>query len=118
MPVVQTYHALGTVKRRHQGAQDTSPAGRIRDERALGQAVDRVVAQCQDEVRELMQLGVPARQLAVVPSGVNLTAFGPLGPAAAHRRDGPGCCRWAGWWSARASRTWSGRWPWCRRPSA
>ncbi|MGA3489144.1 glycosyltransferase [Micromonosporaceae bacterium DT55] len=81
VPVVQTYHALGTVKRRHQGAQDTSPAGRIRDERALGQAVDRVVAQCQDEVGELMQLGVPARQLAVVPSGVNLTAFGPLGPA-------------------------------------
>ena len=29
VPVVQTYHALGTVKRRHQGVQDTSPPGRI-----------------------------------------------------------------------------------------
>ena len=72
---------FGFPGRRHQGPQDTSPAGRIRDERALGRSVDRVVAQCQDEVRELIQLGVPARQLAVVPSGVNVTAFAPLGPA-------------------------------------
>src|SRR5579875_3121078 len=28
VPVVQTFHALGTVKRRHQGAADTSPAER------------------------------------------------------------------------------------------
>ena len=27
IPVVQTFHALGAVKRRHQGAADTSPAG-------------------------------------------------------------------------------------------
>ena len=36
VPVVQTYHALGTVKRRHQGAQDTSPPGRVGYERAAG----------------------------------------------------------------------------------
>ncbi|TDC59261.1 glycosyltransferase family 1 protein [Micromonospora sp. KC207] len=82
VPVVQTYHALGTVKRRHQGAQDTSPPGRIRDERELGRAVDRVVAQCQDEVGELVRLGVPRNRITVVPSGVNLATFAPLGPAA------------------------------------
>ncbi|MER7270560.1 glycosyltransferase [Micromonospora sp. WMMD712] len=81
VPVVQTYHALGTVKRRHQGAQDTSPPGRIRDERDLGRAVDRVVAQCQDEVTELVRLGVPRDRISVVPSGVNLATFAPLGPA-------------------------------------
>ncbi|MFG1799730.1 glycosyltransferase [Micromonospora carbonacea] len=81
VPVVQTYHALGTVKRRHQGAQDTSPPGRIRDERDLGRAVDRVVAQCQDEVTELVRLGVPRGRISVVPSGVNLATFAPLGPA-------------------------------------
>ena len=43
VPVVQTYHALGTVKRRHQGVQDTSPARRIAYERELGRSVDRVV---------------------------------------------------------------------------
>ncbi|KAB1913371.1 glycosyltransferase [Micromonospora sp. AMSO31t] len=86
VPVVQTYHALGTVKRRHQGAQDTSPPGRVAHERRLGRAVDRVVAQCQDEVAELVRMGVPRSRMTVVPSGVNLSTFAPLGPVA--DRDG------------------------------
>jgi D-inositol-3-phosphate glycosyltransferase len=81
LPVVQTYHALGSVKRRHQGAADTSPPGRIGYERALGRAVDRVVAQCEDEVGELVRLGVPRTQIAVIPSGVDLDRFTPVGPA-------------------------------------
>ncbi|GAA4564082.1 glycosyltransferase family 1 protein [Micromonospora coerulea] len=89
VPVVQTYHALGTVKRRHQGAQDTSPPGRVRYERELGRAVDRVVAQCQDEVGELVRMGVPRSRMTVVPSGVNLGTFAPLGPAAARDGDRP-----------------------------
>jgi D-inositol-3-phosphate glycosyltransferase len=82
VPVVLTYHALGTVKRRHQGAADTSPPRRIAYERALGRGVHRVVAQCQDEVRELIRMGVPRAQLAVVPSGVNAQRFRPDGPVA------------------------------------
>ncbi|MCW6008683.1 glycosyltransferase [Micromonospora sp. CPCC 205371] len=82
VPVVQTYHALGTVKRRYQGAADTSPPKRIGYERALGRAVDRVIAQCQDEVRELVRMGVPRSRLAVIPSGVNSEKFTPDGPAA------------------------------------
>ncbi|MEH1125861.1 glycosyltransferase [Micromonospora sp. CPCC 206061] len=80
VPVVQTYHALGTVKRRYQGAADTSPPKRIGYERALGRAVDRVIAQCQDEVRELVRMGVPRSRLAVIPSGVNSEKFTPEGP--------------------------------------
>lgn len=81
VPVVQTYHALGTVKRRHQGAQDTSPPRRIGYERALGRAVDRVIAQSQDEVRELVRMGVPRSRMTIVPSGVN-ESFSPEGPSA------------------------------------
>jgi glycosyltransferase involved in cell wall biosynthesis len=80
VPVVQTYHALGTVKRRHQGAADTSPARRIGYERALGRTVDRVIAQSQDEVGELIRMGVPADRMVVVPSGVNVENFSPIGP--------------------------------------
>src|SRR5690348_5801310 len=58
VPVVQTFHALGSVKRRHQGTQDTSPACRVGAERVLCRAVDRIVAQCQDEITELGRLGV------------------------------------------------------------
>lgn len=89
VPVVQTYHALGAVKRRHQGAQDTSPPDRIGHERELGRSVDRVVAQCQDEVAELVRMGVPRARITVVPSGVNLATFAPLGPAAERDGDRP-----------------------------
>jgi D-inositol-3-phosphate glycosyltransferase len=81
VPVVQTFHALGSVKRRHQGAADTSPAHRIAYERALGRTVDQVIVQCQDEIAELVQLGVPRRRMALIPSGVNTERFRPDGPA-------------------------------------
>ena len=82
VPMVLTYHALGTVKRRHQGANDTSPAGRIGYERALGRAADRVIVQCQDEIGELVRMGVPRSRMTLVPSGVNQEMFRPDGPAA------------------------------------
>jgi glycosyltransferase involved in cell wall biosynthesis len=82
VPVVQTFHALGTVKRRHQGHADTSPAERIGLERRLGRSVDRVVAQCRDEVAELARMGVPAGAITVVPSGVDTDRFSSEGPAA------------------------------------
>jgi D-inositol-3-phosphate glycosyltransferase len=81
VPVVLTYHALGSVKRRHQGAADTSPPRRIAYERELGRAVDRVIVQCADEVHELLRLGVPRARMTMVPSGVNVERFRPEGPA-------------------------------------
>jgi glycosyltransferase involved in cell wall biosynthesis len=82
VPVVQTYHALGSVKRRYQGAQDTSPAQRIGYERILGRRVDQVIAQCSDELAELVALGVPRQHIRLVPSGVDATRFTPAGPVA------------------------------------
>jgi D-inositol-3-phosphate glycosyltransferase len=81
VPIVQTYHALGSVKRRHQGEADTSPPRRIAYERALGRAVDRVIVQCRDEADELAAMGVPRTRTTMVPSGVNLERFRPDGPA-------------------------------------
>src|SRR5690606_8349724 len=42
VPVVHTFHALGTVKRRHQGAKDTSPAGRVEAETRVATEADLV----------------------------------------------------------------------------
>jgi D-inositol-3-phosphate glycosyltransferase len=81
VPLVQTFHALGSVKRRHQGAADTSPARRVAYERQLGRSADTVVVQCQDEIRELGLLGVPRSRMALVPSGVDTDRFRPAGPA-------------------------------------
>lgn len=82
IPVAQTFHALGSVKARHQGARDTSPPGRIAAERRAGLACDQVIATCHDEVRELGQLGIPAGKVSVVPCGVDTGTFWPSGPAA------------------------------------
>jgi glycosyltransferase involved in cell wall biosynthesis len=81
LPTVLTYHALGAVKRRHQRGADRSPRARIPVERELGRRVDRVVAQCTDELGELTALGVPAGNVTVVPSGVDTALFRPDGPA-------------------------------------
>jgi glycosyltransferase involved in cell wall biosynthesis len=83
-PLVQTYHALGTVKRRHQGSADTSPPGRVDAERRIGLAAERIVAQCTDEVAELAAMGITGPAVAVVPSGVDTRRFSPRGPAAPH----------------------------------
>lgn len=82
IPVVLTYHALGLVKRRHQGDRDTSPKERIPIELDLGRRVNRVIAQCSDEQRELVEMGVPPSSVAIVPSGVDCDRFHPDGPVA------------------------------------
>ncbi|RKQ93904.1 glycosyltransferase involved in cell wall biosynthesis [Solirubrobacter pauli] len=81
IPVVHTFHALGTVKRRHQGDRDTSPPTRIADEARIARTVDRVVATCSDEVFELLRMGADGRRITVVPCGVDLDRFTPDGPA-------------------------------------
>jgi len=80
IPVVHTFHALGTVKRRHQGAKDTSPRERVRLERDIARRVDRIVATCSDEVFELVRMGADRRRISVVPCGVDAARFRPRGP--------------------------------------
>ncbi len=81
VPVVQTFHALGVVKRRHQGAADSSPAEREELEPEVGRTADGVLATCTDEARELAALGVPGDSITVVPCGVDTARFLPTGPA-------------------------------------
>ncbi len=83
IPVLQTFHALGSVKRRHQGDADTSPEQRIQLERGLCGDVDHVVATCSDEVFELRRLGLSSDRVSIVPCGVDTAEFTPHGPVAA-----------------------------------
>lgn len=81
IPVVQTYHALGIEKRRHQGTKDTSPATRLDEERRIAQDAHRIVATATAEAFELVRMGADKARIAVVPCGVDLNLFQPLGPA-------------------------------------
>lgn len=88
IPLVQTFHALGSVKRRHQGARDTSPPGRVELERRLCAEADMIIATCSDEVAELIALGADPDDIEVVPCGVDIERFRPdprRGDRAAHR---------------------------------
>lgn len=84
IPVVQSFHELGEI-------EAAGPDGPSRSgyERALGRAVDRVVAQTQDEVRGLVRIGVPRARLAVVPAGVDSVRFSPDGPVAERDPERP-----------------------------
>ncbi|MDG9710868.1 glycosyltransferase [Streptomyces sp. DH10] len=82
LPLLHTYHALGTVKRRHQRHADTSPPERIPGETEIGLGCDRVVATCRDEAAELTRMGIPPHKIGIVPCGVDPDRFSPKGPAA------------------------------------
>ncbi|MDQ1720305.1 MAG: hypothetical protein QOI26_39 [Pseudonocardiales bacterium] len=79
VPVVQTFHALGKVKRRWQGSSDTSPPERIGAERLIARNADLVIATCTDEVQELRPMGVTRDRVEIVPCGVDPDLFTPAG---------------------------------------
>lgn len=85
LPLMHTYHALGVVKRRHQGDRDTSPPQRAAVERMLSMQADRIIATSYDEVCELVALGGEAASIAVVPCGVDRRRFRPSGDTAPRR---------------------------------
>lgn len=86
VPMVQTFHALGTVKRRHQGAEDTSPTERRWLEPGVGRSADRIIATCSDEVFELKAMGIATGKISIAPCGVDLGFFSAEGPVAARQR--------------------------------
>ncbi len=85
IPVVQTFHALGVVKRRHQGSKDTSPPCRVELEDGIVRDASRIVATCTDELFELVRLGAEPERVDIVPCGVDLDLFRPDGPAEPRR---------------------------------
>lgn len=85
LPAVQTFHALGVVKRRHQGVDDTSPSERIKLESMVARGATWVAATCTDEVFELMRLGRSRSRTSVVPCGVDVDLFTPDGPRSRRR---------------------------------
>ena len=82
VPVIQTFHALGAVKRRHQASADTSPVERLSTEERLVREADAIVATCTDERQELVALGASPPTIDIIPCGVESSIFQPRGPSA------------------------------------
>ncbi len=82
VPVVQTFHSLGTAERRHYGTLAAGSEARLRLEALIGRSVSAVLASSSGELSELARLGVPRTSVRVVPYGVDTDEFLPDGPVA------------------------------------
>lgn len=79
IPAVQIFHALGLTKRRHQREADSSPPERIAVERMIVREVDRVIATCPNERRELIaDYGTAPARIEMIPLGVDTDIFRPV----------------------------------------
>jgi D-inositol-3-phosphate glycosyltransferase len=82
-PFVITFHALGKVRRQHQGSADGFPAERTAIEAELVAAADRIVAECPQDRDDLIGLyGADPARIEVAPCGFDP---GELGPGAGRR---------------------------------
>jgi len=89
VPLVQTFHALGAVRRQHQQSADGFPPERIALEERIAREADCVIAECPQDAADLMtHCGAPAQRIAQVPCGVDLEQFAPGDKLAARRRLG------------------------------
>lgn len=86
LPVIQTYHALGIEKKRHQGVKDTSPPERLEIEARIARCATHIVATATAEAFELVRMGANRNDITVVPCGVDLSQFAALGPSEARDR--------------------------------
>lgn len=80
IPFVVTFHALGRVRRFHQGDADQFPTERFAiEERIIAQA-DRIIAECPQEQEDLIRFyrADPAK-IAIVPGGFDPGQFWPIG---------------------------------------
>jgi glycosyltransferase involved in cell wall biosynthesis len=89
VPFVVTFHALGKVRRLHQGAADDFPPERETIETEVAAAADRIIAECPQDEDDLVRLyGADPRRITIVPCGYDPTEFRPTDRAEARRRLG------------------------------
>jgi len=90
VPLIQSMHTLGKVKNLALAAGDCAePAARIRGEAEVVAAADRLVANTDEEARQLVELyDADRRRVKTVSPGVDLSVFCPGSAAEARARLG------------------------------
>jgi len=75
-PFVVTFHALGKVRRQHQGKADKFPDVRFAIEEQVVRSADGIIAECPQDRDDLLQLyGADAAKIHIVPCGVDPNEF-------------------------------------------
>ncbi len=89
LPFVVTFHALGLVRRLHQGAADQFSPARVAIEREVMAAADAIVAECPDDRRNLVTLyNASPEKIVVIPCGYASDDFWPIAPRFARQALG------------------------------
>ncbi|MGE5492152.1 MAG: glycosyltransferase [Actinomycetota bacterium] len=77
-PFVMTFHALGKVRRMHQGHADAFPVERLAIEEELAARADRIIAECPQDREDVIGLyGADPRRVELVPCGFDPEELGP-----------------------------------------
>lgn len=88
-PFVVTFHALGKVRRAHQGAADTFPDSRFLIEERIVAEADRVIAECPQDEDDLVRLyGADPRRVRIIPCGFDPDELWQVPKGQARRRLG------------------------------
>ncbi|MDB6007274.1 MAG: hypothetical protein JWR15_4261 [Prosthecobacter sp.] len=84
IPFVMTFHALGPIRRMHQGQADQFPDQRDRVEAEIARCADAVIAECpQDQIDISRLYDVPAEKMPVIPCGFDPVEIWPVSKAEA-----------------------------------
>lgn len=79
IPFLITFHALGRVRRQHQGDRDEFPDQRFDIEERLVKEADAIVAECPQDEEDLIRLyNADPSRIAVVPCGFDPAQFFPI----------------------------------------
>jgi D-inositol-3-phosphate glycosyltransferase len=88
-PFVMTFHALGRVRRMHQGDADQFPAARLDIEQRIIEDADAIVAECPQDRDDLQNLyGANPEKICIVPCGFDAAEFWPIARRFARRALG------------------------------
>lgn len=86
IPFVITFHALGRVRRLHQGSADGFPEARLEIETRIVAEASRIIAECPQDEEDLIRLyGANPSKLAMIPCGFDPAEFEPMSCVNARR---------------------------------
>jgi glycosyltransferase involved in cell wall biosynthesis len=79
IPFVVTFHALGRVRRIHQGQNDDFPDQRFAVEDRIVAEADSIIAECPQEEEDLIQLyQADPKKINLIPGGFDPAELGPI----------------------------------------
>ncbi len=79
IPFVVTFHALGRIRRMHQGPNDGFPDSRFEIEDRVVAEADRVIAECPQDREDLIRhYSASPQRVTIVPAGFDPGEFSPI----------------------------------------